>query len=74
MRHGPAGTVLPGTGTLTRFQPPTGRGVRVDTAGGYGTVIDTLSKVDLFRAPALCEQTKKPIVTGSVMVMVVVPT
>ena len=28
----PDGSFLPGTGTLRRFQPPAGRGVRVDTA------------------------------------------
>ncbi|ROS43933.1 acetyl-CoA carboxylase family protein [Amycolatopsis thermoflava] len=32
----PDGTVLPGGGTLTTFQPPTGRGVRVDTHGYPG--------------------------------------
>ena len=32
----PDGTVVPGGGTLTRFQPPTGRGVRVDTHGYAG--------------------------------------
>ncbi|MFP5071661.1 carboxyl transferase domain-containing protein [Pseudonocardia nantongensis] len=30
------GTVTPGSGTLTRFQPPAGRGVRVDTHGYAG--------------------------------------
>jgi len=30
------GTVVPGSGTLTRFQPPAGRGVRVDTHGYAG--------------------------------------
>jgi len=30
------GTLQPGGGTLTRFQPPAGRGVRVDTAGYPG--------------------------------------
>ncbi|MEU2100775.1 MULTISPECIES: acetyl-CoA carboxylase family protein [unclassified Nocardia] len=30
------GDVLPGTGTLTRFAPPTGAGVRVDTAAFTG--------------------------------------
>ena len=30
------GTVVPGSGTLTRFQPPTGRGLRVDTHGYAG--------------------------------------
>lgn len=30
------GTVVPGTGTLTRFQPPAGRGIRVDTHGYAG--------------------------------------
>ena len=30
------GTFGPGTGTLARFQPPAGRGVRVDTAGYPG--------------------------------------
>jgi acetyl/propionyl-CoA carboxylase alpha subunit/acetyl-CoA carboxylase carboxyltransferase component len=32
----PDGTVRPGSGTLSRFQPPAGRGVRVDTAGYPG--------------------------------------
>jgi len=32
----PDGTLLPGDGTLSRFQPPAGRGVRVDTAGYPG--------------------------------------
>ena len=32
----PDGTFLPGGGTLTRFQPPAGRGVRVDTAAYPG--------------------------------------
>jgi acetyl/propionyl-CoA carboxylase alpha subunit/acetyl-CoA carboxylase carboxyltransferase component len=32
----PDGTFLPGDGTLTRFQPPAGRGVRVDTAAYQG--------------------------------------
>jgi acetyl/propionyl-CoA carboxylase alpha subunit/acetyl-CoA carboxylase carboxyltransferase component len=32
----PEGSVVPGAGTLTRFQPPTGRGVRVDTHGYAG--------------------------------------
>jgi len=36
----PDGTVLPGTGTLTRFQPPAGRGVRVDTAGYPGYTVN----------------------------------
>lgn len=30
------GTVVPGVGTLTRFQPPAGRGIRVDTHGYAG--------------------------------------
>ncbi|WP_280438276.1 acetyl-CoA carboxylase family protein [Nocardia carnea] len=30
------GTVAPGTGTLTRFQPPAGHGIRVDTHGYAG--------------------------------------
>ena len=30
------GTVAPGAGTLTRFQPPAGRGIRVDTHGYAG--------------------------------------
>ena len=33
------GTFLPGTGTLSRFQPPAGRGVRVDTAGYPGYTV-----------------------------------
>jgi acetyl/propionyl-CoA carboxylase alpha subunit/acetyl-CoA carboxylase carboxyltransferase component len=32
----PDGTFLPADGTLTRFQPPAGRGVRVDTAAYQG--------------------------------------
>jgi acetyl/propionyl-CoA carboxylase alpha subunit/acetyl-CoA carboxylase carboxyltransferase component len=32
----PDGTFLPGDGTLTRFAPPAGRGVRVDTAAYQG--------------------------------------
>src|SRR5690606_30552447 len=32
----PAGQVLPSSGVLTRFEPPTGAGVRVDTAVGAG--------------------------------------
>ncbi|HEU5386615.1 MAG TPA: carboxyl transferase domain-containing protein [Streptosporangiaceae bacterium] len=32
----PDGTFLPGDGTLTGFQPPAGRGVRVDTAAYQG--------------------------------------
>ena len=35
----PDGTVLPGGGTLSRFQPPAGRGVRVDTAGYPGYTV-----------------------------------
>ena len=35
----PDGTFLPGGGTLSRFQPPAGRGVRVDTAGYPGYTI-----------------------------------
>ncbi|MCD2195950.1 ATP-grasp domain-containing protein [Actinomycetospora endophytica] len=33
------GSVRPAAGTLTRFTPPSGRGVRVDTHGGVGLVI-----------------------------------
>ena len=33
------GTFGPGTGTLARFQPPAGRGVRVDTAGYPGYTV-----------------------------------
>ena len=33
------GTVLPGGGTLSRFQPPAGRGVRVDTAAYPGYAV-----------------------------------
>ena len=36
----PDGTFLPGTGTLSRFQPPAGRGVRVDTAGYPGYTVN----------------------------------
>ena len=35
----PDGTLLPGDGTLSRFQPPAGRGVRVDTAGYPGYTV-----------------------------------
>src|SRR5689334_12135404 len=35
----PDGTLLPGDGTLNRFQPPAGRGVRVDTAGYPGYTV-----------------------------------
>ena len=35
----PGGTVLPASGTLTRFQPPTGPGVRVDTHGYPGYTV-----------------------------------
>jgi acetyl/propionyl-CoA carboxylase alpha subunit/acetyl-CoA carboxylase carboxyltransferase component len=34
------GTLQPGAGTLTRFQPPAGRGVRVDTAGYRGYTVN----------------------------------
>ena len=36
----PDGTVRPGGGTLSRFQPPAGRGVRVDTAGYRGYAVN----------------------------------
>jgi acetyl/propionyl-CoA carboxylase alpha subunit/acetyl-CoA carboxylase carboxyltransferase component len=35
----PDGSVLPASGTLTRFQPPAGRGIRVDTHGYPGYAI-----------------------------------
>ncbi len=35
----PDGMLLPGEGTLSRFQPPAGRGVRVDTAGYPGYTV-----------------------------------
>ena len=35
----PDGTLLPGGGTLSRFQPPAGRGMRVDTAGYRGYTV-----------------------------------
>jgi acetyl/propionyl-CoA carboxylase alpha subunit/acetyl-CoA carboxylase carboxyltransferase component len=35
----PDGTVLPASGTMTRFQPPAGRGIRVDTHGYPGYAI-----------------------------------
>ncbi|WP_028924538.1 carboxyl transferase domain-containing protein [Pseudonocardia acaciae] len=35
----PTGEVRPAGGTLTRFTPPTGRGVRVDTAATVGTEV-----------------------------------
>src|SRR6266536_3377427 len=37
----PDGTLLPGDGTLSRFQPPAGRGVRVDTAGYPGYTVSS---------------------------------
>jgi acetyl/propionyl-CoA carboxylase alpha subunit/acetyl-CoA carboxylase carboxyltransferase component len=36
----PDGTFRPGAGTLSRFQPPAGRGVRVDTAGYRGYTVN----------------------------------
>jgi len=36
----PDGTLLPGSGTLSRFQLPAGRGVRVDTAGYRGYTVN----------------------------------
>jgi acetyl/propionyl-CoA carboxylase alpha subunit/acetyl-CoA carboxylase carboxyltransferase component len=36
----PDGAFRPGTGTLSRFQPPAGRGVRVDTAGYQGYTVN----------------------------------
>jgi len=36
----PDGTLRPGAGTLSRFQPPAGRGVRVDTAGYRGYTVN----------------------------------
>src|ERR1700744_3852168 len=36
----PDGTVLPGGGTLARFTPPAGRGVRVDTAAYPGAAVN----------------------------------
>ena len=35
----PDGTIFPASGTLTRFQPPGGRGVRVDTHGYPGYTV-----------------------------------
>src|SRR5207247_2309621 len=35
----PDGTLLPGERTLSRFQPPAGRGVRIDTAGYPGYTV-----------------------------------
>ena len=35
----PDGTVRPGAGALSRFQPPVGRGVRVDTVGYPGYAV-----------------------------------
>ena len=37
----PDGTLLPGDGTLSRFQLPAGRGVRVDTAGYPGYTVSS---------------------------------
>ena len=37
----PDGTVLPASGTLTLFQPPAGRGVRVDTHGYPGYTVSS---------------------------------
>lgn len=39
-RIGADGAVLPGTGVLAQFAPPTGAGVRVDTAAGPGQRVD----------------------------------
>lgn len=50
----PDGSVTPGTGTLTRFQPPSGRGIRVDTHG----------RVDLAVGPRYDSLLAKVIVTG----------
>jgi len=36
----PDGSLRPGGGTLSRFQPPAGRGVRVDTAGYRGYTVN----------------------------------
>ena len=51
----PDGTVLPASGTLTRFQPPAGRGIRVDTHGYPGYAI----------SPRYDSLLAKVIVTGS---------
>ena len=45
-----------------------------DSLLGQPEVTLTLSKVDVLSAPALWEQVNMPIVTGSVMAIVVVPT
>ncbi|MXP22098.1 DUF2118 domain-containing protein [Gordonia sp. HNM0687] len=50
----PDGSITPGTGTLTRFQPPTGRGIRVDTHG----------RVDYAVRPRYDSLLAKVIVTG----------
>jgi acetyl/propionyl-CoA carboxylase alpha subunit/acetyl-CoA carboxylase carboxyltransferase component len=49
----PDGTFLPGDGTLTSFQPPAGRGVRVDTAAYRGYPVT--SRYDSLLAKVIIE-------------------
>ncbi|QKV96218.1 ATP-grasp domain-containing protein [Streptomyces sp. NA02950] len=54
---GPDGASLPSAGTLTRFEPPAGPGIRVDTAARTGRQVgaryDSLLAKVVVRAPAL---------------------
>ncbi len=50
----PDGTVRPGGGTLSRFQPPAGRGVRVDTAGYPGYTVSPRYDSLLAKVTAWC--------------------
>ncbi|MEC9431581.1 MAG: carboxyl transferase domain-containing protein [Pseudomonadota bacterium] len=54
-RMAPDGTARPATGTLTRWEPPTGRGIRVDAAGFAGwtasTAFDSLLAKVIVHAP-----------------------
>jgi acetyl-CoA carboxylase carboxyltransferase component/biotin carboxyl carrier protein len=49
----PDGTFLPGAGPLTRFQPPAGHGVRVDTAAYPGYEVSP--RYDSLLAKVICE-------------------
>ncbi len=50
----PDGTFLPGDGTLTRFQPPAGHGVRVDTAAYPGYPVGP--RYDSLLAKVICRR------------------
>ncbi len=61
----PDGTFLPGAGTLTRFQPPAGHGVRVDTAAypGYevGPRYDSLLAKVITEGGTLAEAARRAV-------------